>query len=80
MTIFNGILSQLGSIATSLVPQIVPGADKLIEAGKAISAAFTNIKGLNGGTAPPDAEEAHDALLAKVRAHADSTLGRLEGD
>lgn len=80
MTIFNGILSQLGSIALSLAPQIVPGADKLIAAGKAISDAFLNVKALNGGTAPADAEASHDALFAKVKAHAASTLGRLDGD
>lgn len=79
MTIFNGILEQLGTIAAKLAPQIIPGAGPLIEAGKAISAAFTSIKSLNGGTAPPGAEAQHDALFAKVKAHAEGTLGRLEG-
>jgi len=74
----NSILSSLGSLAGSIAPGIT-GVGPLLEAGKAISAAFTNIKNLNGGTAPADAEAAHDALFAKVKAHAEATLDRLDG-
>jgi hypothetical protein len=41
--------------------------------------AYKTVKEANGGTAPADAEAAHDELFEKVKAHADSTLGRLEG-
>ena len=80
MSILNSLLSQLGSAAKNLAPQIVPGSDKLIAAGEALMKAFTTVKTINGGTAPPDAEAGHDALFEKVKAHADSTLGRLEGE
>lgn len=75
----NELLSMLGNAAKTLAPMIVPGADKLIAAGEALTHAFTSVKAENGGVAPADAEAAHDALFAKVKAHADSTLGRLEG-
>lgn len=76
----NGLLSMLGNAAKTLAPMIVPGAGPLIAAGKALSEAFTAAKTANGGTAPPEAEAAHDALFDRVKAHADSTLGRLEGN
>jgi hypothetical protein len=82
MSQFNSILSSLGSVAVSLAEKIIPGAGAigdLINGAKSLSSAFTSIKTANGGTAPADAQEAHDALMAKVNAHADGTLGRLEG-
>lgn len=79
MTILNGILAQLGSIAGQLATSIVPGAGAAIKAGEAILAAFNVVKEANGGTAPADAEAQHQALLEKVNAHADATLGRAEG-
>jgi hypothetical protein len=75
----NAILSGLGSIAKTLVPKLVPGADALFGLAKSVSAAFTSAKSINGGKAPADAEAAHDALFAKVKAHAEGTLSRLEG-
>lgn len=76
----NSILSGLGSLAKQIAPAIVPGAGPLIKAGEAVLAAFSSVKTINGGHAPPDAEAAHDALFEKVKAHAEGTLGRLEGD
>jgi hypothetical protein len=79
MTMFTTILSTLGEAAKQAAALVVPGAGPAIKAGEAILAAFHSVKTLNGNYAPPDAEAAHDALFAKVKAHADSTLGRLEG-
>ncbi len=79
MSGLTGLLSLLGNAAKTLAPMIIPGADKLIQAGEALSNAFQSVKAENGGTAPADAEAAHDALFAKVKAHADSTFGRLDG-
>lgn len=79
MSGYNGILSKIGAAASALAGDIMPGAAPLIEAGKSLVAAFENVKAANGGTAPGDAQAAHEALFAKVQAHADSTLGRLEG-
>lgn len=79
----NSILSTLGKVAVELAPKIIPaaaGLGSLIKAGEAIGAAFENLKEANGGTAPTDAEAAHQALFERVKAHADSTLGTLEGD
>lgn len=79
MSMFDSILSSLGTAAKALATHIVPGSSNLIEAGKSLTAAYQTVKAQNGGTAPATAEADHDALLAKVRAHADRTLGRLEG-
>jgi hypothetical protein len=79
MSGLNGILSMLGNAAKTLAPMIVPGAGPLLSAAEALSNAFKSVKNANGGQAPADAEAAHDALFAKVKAHADSTLSRLEG-
>jgi hypothetical protein len=78
MSMFDSILSQLGAAAKNLATHIIPGADNLVAAGKSIVAAFETVKAQNGGTAPAQAEADHDALLAKVKAHADRTLTRLE--
>jgi hypothetical protein len=75
----NAILSSLGSVAKRVAENIVPGAGNLVKAGEAVLHAIDSVKTINGGHAPADAEAAHDALFAKVKAHADSTLGRLEG-
>jgi hypothetical protein len=83
MSMFDSILSSLGGVAGQLASKIIPGAQalpSLVKAGEALIGAFKSIKSLNGGTAPPDAEAQHDALFDKVKAHADSTLGRLEGE
>lgn len=80
MSQLNSILTSLGGIASTVASAIVPGSDKLIEAGKKILDAFDSVKAINGGEAPADAEAGHDALFEKVMAHADSTLGKLEGD
>ena len=79
MADLGSILSSLGGVAGNLAGLIVPGADKLVEAAKSLNDAYNHVKEANGGTAPADAEAAHKALMAKVNAHADSTLGRLEG-
>jgi hypothetical protein len=76
---FNGLLGTLGAAAAEMAKRFIPGSGPAIEAAKAIGAAFENVKQLNGGTAPPAAQADHDALFAKVKAHADRTLGRLEG-
>lgn len=82
---FDALLSQLGNVAKGLVSNlpvvggVVKAAPALIEAGKAASRAFQSLKQANGGQAPADAEAAHDALFNRVKAHADKTLGRLEG-
>jgi hypothetical protein len=73
------ILRGLGGLAAKLAPSIIPGAGPAIAAARAIGNAFETVKAANGGQAPADAEAQHDALLARVKAHADSTLGRLEG-
>lgn len=78
MSDFDNILSLLGRAAKTLAPMIVPGSGALIAGAEALSNAFDSIKAANGGQAPADAEAAHDALFARVRAHAESTLGRLE--
>lgn len=74
----TNVLKDLGGIAKRLAPSIVPGAGPLIAAGKALTEAYTTIKGANNGEAPADAEAAHDALLAKVNEHANSTFDRAE--
>jgi hypothetical protein len=78
MSGLNGILDLLGNAAKQILPLIVPGSGALIQGAEAISNAFESIKAQNGGQAPADAEAAHDALFARVKAHADSTLNRLE--
>lgn len=75
----NSVLSSLGSLSGSIATAIVPGAGPLISAGKAVLDAYQNVKSLNGGEAPADAEAQHDLLFKKVMDHADSTLGGLEG-
>ena len=87
--IFDGLLGMLGNAAAALNPQLgnivktgtaaIANRDKLLKAGESISAAFQSIKAANGGTAPADAEAKHDALFAKVKAHASSTFDRAEG-
>lgn len=79
MSILTTMLSQLGNLAQTLAPQILPGSENLIKAGESLSNAFKAIKAENGGQAPADAEAAHNALFQRVKAHADSTLSRLEG-
>jgi hypothetical protein len=79
MSMFDGLLSKLGNAAAEMAERFIPGSAHAIEAAKAIGAAFENVKQLNGGAAPPSAQADHDALFAKVKAHADHTLGRLEG-
>lgn len=75
----NAILSGLGSLAARIAPAVIPGAGPAIKAAQALSAAFLSVKEANGGTAPADAEAQHDALFARVKAHAESTFDRLEG-
>jgi hypothetical protein len=72
----NKILTELGSLAGG-VATAATGAGPLIAAGQAIIRAFEDVKQLNGGTAPADAEANHQALVAKVNQHADQTLGGL---
>lgn len=79
MTMFNSLLSGLGSLAATLLPQVVSGAGPVIKAAEALSHAFSSIKTLNGGTAPADAEANHDALMKRVMEHADATFDRAEG-
>lgn len=82
MTILTTVLSSLGGTAKLLAGALIPGAgniDELVKAGESIIAAFNTTKEANGGTAPADAEESHKLLLSKVQAHAEGTLGRLEG-
>lgn len=76
----NKILSGLGNLAGTIAPSIIPGASAAIAAGKAISDAYKTVKEANGGEAPADAEAQHDALFKRVMDHADSTLGKLEGN
>lgn len=78
MANFDAILKMVGQAAETLAP-LVPGGGPALAAAKALTDAFGALKQANGGTAPADAEAAHDALFAKVMAHADRTLGRLEG-
>jgi hypothetical protein len=78
----TSVLSSLGSLAGSIATSIIPGAgaiEDLVKAGKAVSDAYSNVKVLNGGTAPADADASHAALMEKMNAHANGTLGRLEG-
>lgn len=79
MAQFDALLKTLGTAAQQLAGRIVPGAPALIEAGKSLAAAYTTLKRENGGTAPREADAGHDTLFQKVKAHADRTLGRLEG-
>lgn len=79
MSDFNSILSLVGSAAKQLLPLVVPGAGAAIAGAESLANAFESLKAANHGQAPADAEAAHDALFEKVKAHADSTLGRLEG-
>lgn len=74
---FGTLFSLLGKAAEAIAPHIT-GAGPLLDAGKAITAAFTNLKDA-GGTPAPDDEARHDALFAKVQAHAASTLDRADG-
>jgi hypothetical protein len=86
---FDSILSILGTAAAGLNPQLgavvkagtaaFQNRDKLIAAGKSLTAAFSDLKAANGGTAPADAEAKHDALVASVTAHAGRTFDRAEG-
>lgn len=79
----SSVLSSLGGTMKMLLPALIPGASALpalIDGAKALSEAFKSVKSANGGTAPADAEASHTALMAKMNAHADGTLGRLEGD
>lgn len=82
MTQFTSILSSLGGVAAAIAEKIIPGAsaiEDLVKGAASVSAAFNSIKTANGGYAPADAQAQHDALMQKVNAHADGTLGRLEG-
>lgn len=79
MSGLSSVLLSLGRAAADLATRMVPGAAPLIAAAHSIASAFETVKASNGGTAPAEAQAGHDALLARVRAHADSTLGRLEG-
>lgn len=79
MSMFDGLLTTLGAAAKQLATHIVPGADNLLAAGKALTEAFQGVKAQNGGKAPAQAEADHAALFDRVKAHADRTLGRLEG-
>jgi len=79
---FNGLLSSLASWSSSLATLLVPGAanlPKLVAAGKAAIEAFQHLKEANGGTAPPDAEASHQALVQKVNEHANATFDHAEG-
>lgn len=76
---FDNILSSLGSLS-SMAAGLIPGAGPAIQVGKALIDAFKTVKEANGGTAPASAETAHQALVAKVNAHADETFGRLDGE
>jgi 1-deoxy-D-xylulose 5-phosphate reductoisomerase len=86
---FDSALAMLGNAAAAINPQLgsavragtaaFANRDKLLAAGKSLSAAFTSLKEANGGTAPADAEAKHDALFAKVKAHAERTFDRAEG-
>lgn len=77
---FNQILSTIGNLAKQVLPAVVPGAGPALAGAKALSEAFQSFKTANGGTAPADAEVAHDALFERVKAHAESTFDRLEGN
>jgi hypothetical protein len=83
MTILTGALGLLGSAAADIASKIIPGASALpdlVKAGEAVVAAFNTVKQHNGNYAQDDAQQKVDDLLEKVNTHADSTLGRLEGD
>ena len=77
----NQILGQLGDVANGLAPRLAraAGVGPLVDAAQSLQAAFTSLKAANGGQAPAQAQASYDALFAKVKGHADSTLGRLEG-
>jgi hypothetical protein len=79
MSGLNGVLSLLGDAAKELLPLVVPGSGAVIAGAGALTDAYNSLKSANGGQAPADAEASHDALFAKVEAHADSTFGRMEG-
>lgn len=73
------ILKNLADVARQVAPIVVPGAANAIAAAEALASAYNALKAHNGGQAPAEAEAASRALFEKVKAHADSTLGRLEG-
>jgi hypothetical protein len=79
MSALSGVLSALGNAAAQLAEKIIPGGGALAGAAHSIAAAFETVKAQNGGVAPPEAQAQHDALFEKVKAHAESTLSRLEG-
>jgi hypothetical protein len=78
-TNLNSIFAGLTGAAKTLLPLMVPGAGPLLKAGEAIVSAIDHLKQSNGGQAPADALQVREALMTKVRAHAESTAGRLEG-
>jgi len=80
MSGLNDILKMLGEVAKEVAPLVIPGSGALIKGAESIAAAFDSLKEANGGQAPADAEAAHDALFARVKAHAESTFSRLEGN
>lgn len=79
MSDLDTTLSLLGRAAKLIAPMIVPGSGALIAVAESLGAAYKGLRAENGGQAPADAEAAHDALFARVKAHAESTLSRLEG-
>lgn len=80
MSALSGVLSALGSAALQLAEKVVPGGGALAGAAHAVLGAIESVKAQNGGVAPAEVQAAHDALFDKVKAHAESTLSRLEGN
>lgn len=78
MSDFSSILKSLANTAMALLPKIVPGAAPLIAAGKSLSDAITSLSEAHTGAPVPEATAAAGDLMAKVRAHAESTFGRAE--
>lgn len=78
MSAFGSLFSLITQASKALAPMITsPGP--LVNAGKALVDAYDNLKSVSDTPPPADAEAAHDALFNKVKAHANSTLSRLEG-
>lgn len=78
MSDLSSILQGLGKVAIQLAPTIVPGAAPAIAAGRAVLDAIAALKPGHPGELPREVGEGETALMAAVRAHAESTFDRAE--
>jgi hypothetical protein len=73
----SNLLRILGGIATNLAP-LIPGGGAIVGIGTQVIEALSVAKQGHAGPLPPEATEGESALMAQVRAHAESTFDRAE--